>query len=622
MPLPSPRSNENEAEFINRCVSDDEIEIETADADQALAVCQSLWDQSQDKNMPSPNEQLLTAIKTRGQKQTGFGNGILTADRYTQTLLDCVGSDACYKYAAAKGQSFDDVMRKAAKTLTYRNPEMTIEGGEKEGILYGKQPGVSVKSIKAADVEIELPPNTLMVFRHILTTTSKDRDGDILRTAGAEVDPSMLLLWQHVHSLPIGKMLAVAEHTANKLTLISAIIDMGELAHDAAVMADNGMARYSHGFRALEFDTLKEDEGETTSPGGFDIKRFEIMEASMVSVPSNVDAETEEVLLSMVEGGKLTSGLMKAQGKDIRSRRKKQFALGGVEGERKGVVIQNTVWIDDDGNVEIETEGKSDEKQSDATECQCGGGTRTPEETDEKTGDETETTTTKDAEVKHHGCPLDGSWEDVEDKLRRSAKSYLESMAVGIDERDWVWLAGTFSDHVVVCVEKPESGVPDEFRYFKVGWETKDGEPKYKGTPEEVEIVTTTEIIERSPGFPSKSGELTGDKAGRVMSQRNLQAVIDVKEDIEELSEKEDDMTRGGKAICERCITKLTGIIDSATTTEETSADEITAKQAMEIIITGNLEDQKHILEVLRAMDTARVSEQKGKQYRTLVGTN
>lgn len=249
------------------------------------------------------HDQLIAAIRQR-EKQTEFGYGVQTADRYVKNMQQLAGLDLCYRYAATRKMSFDDVMKKAANTLVYSNEDMLIE--EK------------ASGVNARIDNIELPKNTLMVFKHILTTPRKDRDGDVLRTEGAIVDPRMLLLWQHVHTLPIGKMLAVSEHNSKRLTLFSCIVDINELAHDAAVMVDNDMARFSHGFRALEYSQLKESEGSTTGDGGFDIKRFEIMEESIVSVPSNADAEVNEVIVELVEGGKLTSDLMKEVGRSMR----------------------------------------------------------------------------------------------------------------------------------------------------------------------------------------------------------------------------------------------------------------------------------------------------------------
>lgn len=309
----------------------------------------------------TPNETLVQAIRARQQKQTEFNYGIATADAFVRTLLDCVGSDLCYRYAARKNASFEDALRKAAKTLTYSNDEMVIE--EKATDLYasGKLPD-----------GIVLPKNTLMVFRHVLTTPRKDRDGDILRTQGAEIDPKMLLLWQHVHTLPIGKYLGTDVHTSKKLSVYSAIVDINELAHDAAVMVENDMGRFSHGFRAIAFDNLKEEGGRTSGKGGFDVKQFEIMEESLVSVPSNIGADTEEVLLSLVDSKKLKSPLMQGVGKRIREK----SAMSAVTVPVK-VDLQLMLNGKNINGTQSGLEAKGGSKEG----CTCGG---TPEEADGK----------------------------------------------------------------------------------------------------------------------------------------------------------------------------------------------------------------------------------------------
>jgi hypothetical protein len=253
----------------------------------------------------SINEQLLQAIRSRQQRQTEFSYGILTADRYVKTVEDMIGLENCYKFAAKGPTSFSDVMQKAAKTLVYSNPDMVVEKKSHD------------RYTELSD-KVDLPKDTLMVFRHVLTTPRKDRDGDILRTEGMVVDPKMLLLWQHIHTMPIGKMLIEVEHNKDRLVLDSCIIDMNETCHDAAVMVDNDMGRFSHGFRALELERIEDEEDKDA---GFDILKGEIMEESLVSVPSNKDADTMEVILSLVEGGKLTSPILKELGKGIREKR-------------------------------------------------------------------------------------------------------------------------------------------------------------------------------------------------------------------------------------------------------------------------------------------------------------
>jgi hypothetical protein len=269
----------------------------------------------------NPNDLLLKAVQARQGKSTPFNGGILTADRYVKTISECIGSNLCYRFAATKATSFGDLMVKAAKTLTYNNPDMAVEE------CYGKKYNWVERDHDGDERQFELPAKTLMAFRHVLTTPRKDRDGDIMRTQGAKIDPKMPLLWQHVHTLPIGKMVRVHEHDSNKLVLVSAIIDINELCHDSAVMIEAGMGRFSHGFRALEFSKIGGVEaGE--EDGGFDVKLFEVMEESLVSVPSNTDAETQEVLLSLAEGGKLKSPIMKEVGAALRVKRPKSVAVG------------------------------------------------------------------------------------------------------------------------------------------------------------------------------------------------------------------------------------------------------------------------------------------------------
>jgi len=279
-------------------MSDETMRQEYPDREQRVAVCGSQYDREQERDM-SPNDQMLKAVKARRKRSELFNYGITTADRYVCRMQESIGLDACYRLAATSTVSFDDVMQKAARTLTYCNPEMEVVE----------------KAVKRLPKGVELPKNTLMVFRHVLSSSNVDRDGDILRSQGAEVDPKMLLLFNHTPTLPIGKYLATAKQNSKHLVLYSAIVDMNELSHDAAVMVDNDMARFSHGFRVLDFEELKDKEGEQS---GFDVKEFEVMEESMVSVPANVDANMEEVLLSLVEGGKLTSPLMKEYGKGVR----------------------------------------------------------------------------------------------------------------------------------------------------------------------------------------------------------------------------------------------------------------------------------------------------------------
>jgi len=441
------------------------------------------------------NEELLKAIKSRLEKRSAFNYGILTADRYVKTVQECVGLPMCYRYASKGNTSFDDVMQKAAKTLVYSNEDMIVDQ-----IGYSKSVEGSKRTalVDTKDVDIEPPRNTLMMFRNVLTTPRIDRDGDILRTEGAEIDKSMPLLWQHIPTLPIGKLVQVHEHTPERLSVVSAIIDINPLAHDAAVMVDSGMGRFSHGFRAIEYEPLEAgDDDDKTIVLGFDVKRFEIMEESLVSIPSNIDAQEEEILLAMVEGGKLTSPVMKEYGRTIRTRMPSTVSFTGTIDDFDKIFKGSTTTNLDAQNANTTTDKSKQGK--DGKGCSC-----TSEKEDDKSDTkDTKTNDAKEQEVKRPAI-LTGSWEWSEKALRQKATAFLAAHGHDLSHR-FVWLAGTFSDRAVICSESFEFDAPDEFLYFEASWEMDEGMPAWMGIPQEVTIETTVEIRERSPIFDQKN---------------------------------------------------------------------------------------------------------------------
>jgi hypothetical protein len=463
---------------------------------------------------------LISAYKTRrnsGSKKTPFNYGILLASDYVSTLAGYVGPDYCNKIAAKSRGSFDDLMRKAARTLVYSNEDM---------LLLSK--GIGQESV-------ELPKNCLVAFRHVLTSNRKDRDGDVLHPDGAMVDPKMLLLWQHVHTLPIGKMLRVSSQDKNKLEIISCIVDMNALCHDAAVMIDNGMGRYSHGFRALEFTETKADHNGMG--GGFDVTKFEIMEASLVSVPANVDAQTEEVLLSLVEGGKLTSPLMKRVGAGIREKRPLQVA--GVKiryRERLGDYSKEIACdslTDLKAAVDAGLIGDSKHENEPGNRDEAGGkvGTGASEKADAETADgetkvatdkevacpecdwvgsmpddgtcpecgaELEPTTVETDEEKSGSKSLADSWEWVRDELSRQSKPYLQLMNIAVPQDTSAWIYAMFSDHALVQLFNYAVGSITNPTFYELDWQVIDGTPRFTGEPRQVDVTENTEVVTRT----------------------------------------------------------------------------------------------------------------------------
>lgn len=270
-------------------MGDGEAVADFPDVDQRYAFCHAQWEARTVSNDTHKN--LLTAVRSR----TGggsFGYGITTADRYIRSVVDCCGAEAF-------GSELDAVLKRASGTLTYAGPEMVVE--EKRATSGFEE--LVPKGVK-------IPSRTLMVLQHVVTTPREDRDTDVLVTAGAQLDPKAPLLWQHMHTLPIGKVLATITHNEKVLRVATALLDLNELTSDAAKLVEADVLRFSHGFRALEYNERKRGAANPEAYPGFEIKRFEIMEVSLVSVPSNVDAEVE-----LYAAGKLASPMFKAHAK-------------------------------------------------------------------------------------------------------------------------------------------------------------------------------------------------------------------------------------------------------------------------------------------------------------------
>lgn len=159
--------------------------------------------------------------------------------------------------------------------------------------------------IKQFDESTSITPGAILEYDCILSTRTKDRDGDILETKGLVVDPAMPLLWQHAQFSPIGKHVKVLHQDEERLICKFAIADT-PLGHDAAALVKFGALRKSHGFVPLEFEPLGTTKGAdghqyTT---GWHVKRANVFEGSLVSIPANSDAN-----LLAVYGQKSLDGL-------------------------------------------------------------------------------------------------------------------------------------------------------------------------------------------------------------------------------------------------------------------------------------------------------------------------
>jgi hypothetical protein len=253
-------------------------------------------------------QNLLDSIRRR----TTHG-GISTAAPFLRELTACLGG-ACPSNVLAdvSGETWSAMLKAAEGRLVYHADYMSI-GNDAEGIeaaleavggtptpqrhVAGGTPTPQYTGATRGGSDLQsairnpksaipqLPPHTIATFPAVITTTRRDRDGDVLETKGADLDPAAPLLWQHLPTEPIGRLLAEGKRTKNSLMGSFSIADTA-LGHDAALLAEHGALRISHGFLPDEFEPLDEKNGF----GGFHIIAFKILEVSLVSVPSNPDA--------------------------------------------------------------------------------------------------------------------------------------------------------------------------------------------------------------------------------------------------------------------------------------------------------------------------------------------
>ena len=208
--------------------------------------------------------EVIDRAKSGHAPRWGVGN----ATAYLNDISGCLAGGVCPTKLLGNSTpaQWTQAIKDAESRLTYCDPEMDVFEFEHDLKRTGKK----------------LTEGSVMDFSAIISTVKQDRDGDILVSKGASVDNKAPLLWQHMAFEPIG-IVRESRVQAKKITGKMSIID-SPLGRDAAQLVEFGALRISHGFRVFEFEPMDNEER------GFKITKFEIMEVSLVSVPSNTDA--------------------------------------------------------------------------------------------------------------------------------------------------------------------------------------------------------------------------------------------------------------------------------------------------------------------------------------------
>ncbi len=251
--------------------------------------------------------QLLDSVRRRSRRP---GKGLGLAADYVASLVSCFGSPTCStRMAKLLEGDWQTALEEAEEKLVYRNAGMKV--------------------LKETVSTSGITPGYLLEFECISTTSQKDRDGDVLETAGAVVDPDGPLLWQHIPLQPIGRHLRVIGNDGASLIERNGILDLkNPLTDDAALLVEAGALRISIGFDPQEFEPLKGPGGQT----GWHVLKFEVLERSLVSIPANAGA-----IITQFSRGKLRSALIKGYAERLYRSRSAQVT-GGYAPSAKSVV--------------------------------------------------------------------------------------------------------------------------------------------------------------------------------------------------------------------------------------------------------------------------------------------
>ena len=414
------------------------------------------------------------SLKLFKQYAASGAGSIVTARPYLDDMQKCLSGESCLNITK-------EMLTEAEDRFVHCDPLAAVDMG-------------SVKSADAdgwGDIaEDDIPKKSILVYDAVLATKDKDRDGDIVHPDGMQLETKMPLLWQHVWSSPIGVMVKTIEQNSDRVVNRYAIADT-PLGKDAATLVSMGALRKSHGFLPVPghfepIEIIKTAKGDI--PKGFDIKKLNVYESSLVSVPAGAKAvvlrsyEKEfDAICRAHSEKKLESPAIKSWASGLYENRTKVFGTGvDLEvGELKAIESEPTRVV-----VDVNVNGEKSKS--------CGCGTKdATNETDsglltfEKSAMRTE-------KYLGNAMPdyMPGSFEEASAAIRRQACSKIEE-ETGTD--CYCSVVATFTDTAIVCCHTYGNG---KRKCYRVSWEYKDGDPKVTGDLTEVEIEPT--IVEKA----------------------------------------------------------------------------------------------------------------------------
>lgn len=143
-------------------------------------------------------------------------------------------------------------------------------------------------------IEVKAIDEERRIFSGVATTPTPDRVGDTINPLGARFKNPLVLLHQHKHDTPIGKVVfkkptkGGIEYEAEIPVIGDEFPTLKDRVDTAWGEIKYGLVRgVSIGFRSLKHAFMKD--------GGIDFQEIEVMELSSVSVPANAEATISNI---------------------------------------------------------------------------------------------------------------------------------------------------------------------------------------------------------------------------------------------------------------------------------------------------------------------------------------
>ena len=133
MPLPTPNEDEGHDEFIDRCIVDPDVQADSEDNDQALAICESLWEDNRMSEATNETERRFVPLDTGRIEVRADEDSDLRGIGGTAAVFGSETDLGMFTEEIAPG-AFDDVLDGDTRGLFNHDPNYVL-GRTKSGTM-------------------------------------------------------------------------------------------------------------------------------------------------------------------------------------------------------------------------------------------------------------------------------------------------------------------------------------------------------------------------------------------------------------------------------------------------------------------------------------------------------